>query len=296
MSAPAHTLTRRRLLVAALALILTWGSAFTMVGVAVKHMTPLWIVAYRLVIGAVIVTAYMVWQGYRFPPLRDKRWLWYSCMGMTGAALPFLFLALGQSKIHSGLTAIIAGAMPLMTVLLAHFFTDEKLNTFKLIGFFIGFLGLCVLFIPEDFTLELVEDWRAQLFVLLGAFGYAVTTIIAKRATETRASTGAAMMLICGAVAGCVMAGMEGLPAEPPPLIAYVMVTGLGLGSSGLATIVYLYLVEQSGPTLLARINYFTPVAAVIFGVVLLKEPLTLQMIAAFAVIVSGVAVSRIRS
>ena len=55
-------------------------------------------------------------------------------------------------------------------------------------------------------------------------------------------------------------------------------------------------MIEVKGPTIMATINYFVPVASVIFGVWLLDEKITLQIIIAFFTIVTGVIISRIKT
>ena len=277
-------------------LITVWGSAFTMTDVAVRSLTPIWIVAGRMSLAAILVTTYVFIKGYRLPPLKDKRWRWYSFIGSVGTALPFFLITLGQETITSGLSAILIGGMPLMTIILAHFFTDERMTWIKLTGFLVGFGGLIILFFPEDFSFRLVSDWKAQGFVLSAAFFYALATITAKRAPKTPSPVGASMMLITGAIFACVWALLVGLPQTPPKPIAYLMILGLAIGSTGIATILYLYMVEMRGPTIMATINYFIPVASVIFGVWLLDEKITLQIIIAFFTIVTGVIISRIKT
>jgi drug/metabolite transporter (DMT)-like permease len=96
----------------ALFLIVVWGSAFTMVGAAVRTLSPEWLVAYRMIFGAVLVFSYSRFRGHRLPPLKDQRWIWYTVMGITGASLPFVLIAVGQKTVDSGLTAILVGTMP----------------------------------------------------------------------------------------------------------------------------------------------------------------------------------------
>ena len=276
------------------ALVLIWGSAYTMVGVGVDYIRPIWLVAYRLVIGAVFVTAYMFYKGYRFPKLSDPRWRWYFCLGMSGSILPFFLLATGQQDVDSGITSIMVGVMPLMTVVLAHFFTDETLNLQKFLGFVIGFIGIIILFLPDDFSLSLVSDWKSQALIVAAAFLYAVTTVGAKRAPETPSSVGGAMMLIWAAIVGVIAAFFTGVPTQAPQMMGHLMAWGLGLGSTGLATIMYLYVIQQTGPGMMARINYFVPVASVILGVGLIGEEFKWRMVLSFAIIVLGVMISRI--
>lgn len=287
-------LPRPAFLALSAALILIWGSAFNFVGVAVDHISPFWLTAWRLVVAAFFLTAYTYATGARLPALSDTRWLWYSGLGLTGAVIPFLLMAKGQLTVDSGLTAVIVGAMPLLTILLAHFFTEEKLTPFKVLGFFIGFLGVAVLFMPEEFGVGLTGDWGAQLIILGAAFCYAFTTVAAKRAPATAAATGSAIMMIAAAIAGVASALIYDPGGHVPNATALTMILLLGFGSTGVATILYLVFIDRAGPSAMARLNYFPPVISVIFGVWFLGEPFTWKLVVAFVVIIIGVMVSRI--
>lgn len=287
-------MSQSRFIGLAVLLILVWGSAFTMVDVAVKTLSPIWVVATRVVLAALLITAYTYAKGLRLPPLGDVRWRWYAVLGLTGMVLPFFLIGEGQKTVQSGVSAIIIGAMPIITIILAHFFTDEKMTPMKFIGFLVGFSGIILLFIPKDFSLSLVSDWKAQSLIILAAFFYGLTTILAKRSPETQSAVGASMMLICGAIISSLWALLEGIPTAPPAPIVYPMIIGLAIGSTGIATILYLYMIDVKGPTVMASINYFVPVSSVIFGIWLLGEDLTVQKIAAFVIVLSGVIISRI--
>lgn len=289
-----HTIPLPSFIAISIVLILIWGSAYTMVGVGVDYITPIWLVAYRLILGAVLVTAYVYYKGLKLPKLSDVRWRWYFILGMIGSVIPFFLLSTGQLKVDSGITAIIVGAMPLMTIILAHFFANERLNLQKLLGFIIGFFGIVVLFLPDNLNLELVSDWTSQLLIVIAAFCYALTTVIAKRAPDTPSSVGAAMMLICAAPVALFAGMASGVPTQLPAMIGIWMAIGLGVGSTAIATILYLYVIQETGPSAIAKINYFVPLASVIFGVSLLGETFSWRMIASFVIIVMGVMVARI--
>ena len=283
------------LLFMAFLMVIVWGSAFTLVSIGVKYISPLWLVTYRLIIGAIIVIIYVKFKGLNLPNIRDKRWIWYFAMGLIGMVIPFFLLSTGQVIIDSGLTAIMVGTMPLMTVILAHFFTNEKLSITKIIGFIFGFIGIVILFLPSDFSIELTENWSSQLIIIIAAFCYAVTTIIAKRAPDTPATVGACMMLICAATACLFVALLTGLPSSIPPLLGILTAFGLGVGSTAFASILLLYIIDQTGPSTIAKINYFVPLASVIFGVIILDEILSMRIFIAFVIILIGMFISQIK-
>jgi len=277
----------------ALFLIVVWGSAFTLIGVAVRTLSPEWLVAYRMMFGAALVYGYARLAGHRLPPLKDPRWIWHAVLGTTGASLPFVLIAIGQKTVDSGLTAILVGTMPLITIVLAHFFTSEKLTVMKLVGFLMGFIGIVILFLPKDLSLSLVADWQAQLLILMGSACYAITTIVASRKPETPSPVGAAMMLIIGAVLSTVWAATVSGPPPKPDMVALLCVMGLGVGSTAIATITYLWVIDVAGPSVMARINYFVPVCSVILGVIFLDEILDWRIFVALFVIILGVIVSK---
>ena len=276
-------------------MVIVWGSAFTLVSIGVKYISPLWLVTYRLIIGAILIIVYVKFKGLNLPNIRDKRWIWYFAMGLIGMVIPFFLLSTGQVIIDSGLTAIMVGTMPLMTVILAHFFTNEKLSITKIIGFIFGFIGIVILFLPSDFSIELTENWSSQLIIIIAAFCYAVTTIIAKRAPDTPATVGACMMLICAATACLFVALLTGLPSSIPPLFGILTAFGLGVGSTAFASILLLYIIDQTGPSTIAKINYFVPLASVIFGVIILDEILSMRIFIAFVIILIGMFISQIK-
>ncbi len=279
---------------ACIAIVVIWGTAYTLIGYIVDTISPAWLVAVRTFIAAFVLVAYALWRGHKFPPLSDPRWRWYSLMGLIGMALPFYFTASGQKVIESGLTSILAGVMPLFTIVLAHFFIkDERLTWRKSFGFLIGFAGLIFLFVPIPFELELVGEWRAQGLILLTAFCYAVLTIIAKRAPDTPASLGAAIMLIAAATASLLFALSTGLPESIPPNSALIALVVLAVGATGVAQILYLRLVQISGPSLIARLVYLVPVCSIIAGILFLGEAFSGRTVLAMVIVTVGMYVAR---
>ena len=77
-----------------------------------------------------------------------------------------------------------------------------------------------------------------------------------------------------------------------PDKIALYATIGLGLGSTGIATITYLWVIDMVGPSVLARINYFVPACSVVLGVIFLGEALDWRIFVALFVIFVGVIIS----
>ena len=69
----------------------------------------------------------------------------------------------------------------------------------------------------------------------------------------------------------------------------------LGIGPTGIATIVLFAVVDRAGPTFLSTINYLIPVVAFFCGAWLLDETVTWLHYLALTTILVGIAVTRLR-
>ncbi|HAQ35938.1 MAG TPA: EamA/RhaT family transporter, partial [Alphaproteobacteria bacterium] len=143
----------------------TWGTAFAFITFALEAAPPAALAFARLGLAAVILTAWAYAIGERLPKLSDKRWLWFIALGLFGNALPFTLIPWGQQFIPSAVAGILLAFMPLMTVALAHVFTDERMTRLTAFGFAIGFAGVIVLIGPAALGGLVAGDFIAQLAV-----------------------------------------------------------------------------------------------------------------------------------
>lgn len=283
-----------RLILYCAILVIVWGSAFTFIGHAVQYVSPAYLVASRTIVGSIFLTIFMYWRGHRFPKLTDPLWLWFALLGLIGMAAPFLFTAKGQVHVDSGLTSILIGFMPLVTIVLAHFFIKgEQLSLRKLLGFIVGFIGIVILFMPDTLSFELIKDWHAQSLILIAAVLYAFTTVIIKRAPAVQASVGAAMLVICSAIWSILWLICTDMPTSLPPQPAIWSLIALGIGSTGFAQITYIRVIQMSGPTLIAKINYVVPIFALICGITFLNEPFNPRAVLALCIVFLGLLIAR---
>jgi len=192
------------------------------------------------------------------------------------------------------LTAILVGVMTLITIVLAHFFVKgENLTARKTLGFFIGFAGIVYLFLPVPFKWEMIQDWQSQGLILLTALCYASLTIIAKRAPEIAPSLGAAIMVISAAIVSVIYAFGTGLPQTMPPRSALIALLFLALGATAIAQILYLRLIQISGPSFVSKLAYLIPVASIIAGIVYLDEVFSWRLVGAMLVIFIGLLIAK---
>lgn len=277
-----------------LSLAMLWSSSFTFIKVAVETIPPLSVAAGRLTLAAVLVVAVARLRGLRFPDERGLL-LKFLAVGLFGNALPFTLISWGEVRIDSGLAAILMAVMPLATLVLAHLFTsDERMNPPRILGVCIGFAGVVVLIGPAALA-GLGEDAVRQIAVAGGAVCYAIATVTARRLPRMPLFLSSAGALTASVVVSLPLALMVDRPwtlAPSPESVGAVAM--LGLFPTALAVLLYFALLQRTGATFIALNNYLIPSLGVLWGIVFLGETLSARAIAALAVILVGIAVTRI--
>ncbi len=279
------------------ALVVMWGSAFMLTGIAVRAFSPVVLVTTRLVGGAVLLTGLICLHGMRFPRY-GRFWLFSLMIAIAGNAVPFWLISFGQQRVESGLAGILMGIMPLTTMLLAHFFVGgERLNAIKAAGFALGFAGLVVLLGPAA-LLELEGQGGVLLYelaILGGAICYAIQAILARHRPPAEPQVAAAGVMLMGGLLMLPL-GLPGAPAElvaapPGPIWALAALTVV---ATSIATVVFLKLVAIAGPSFTSFINYLIPVWALLMGMLFLGERPGAGAFVALLLILGGIALSEL--
>lgn len=279
---------------------LMFGASFMGVSVALQGFGPLSIAAYRIALGAAILVAFAKASGRRMPPLSAANGLaiWGAAitMGAFSNAVPFFLLGWAQEHVASGFAGVSMAAMPLITLVLAHFLVaGEQITLRRLIGILIGFIGVVVLIGPSAFeTTGMAQENLARLVCLAAGACYAIGSIVARLCPDVDRRAFAATTLVAATVMILPIAlWREGLPAEMPAVLPALSVVLLGIFPTALAQILLVILVRRAGPTFLSLVNYQVPLWAIFLGALILGEALPSSLIWAMLLILIGVAISQ---
>lgn len=276
-------------------LVFLWGTSFMFISVSVETVDPLSIVFFRVVLGALVLTVIVYAMGLRLP-LSLKAWLVFMVFGVVGNLLPFFLISWGQQSVNSGVAGMIMAIMPLMTMLLAHYFVEgESLNRYKLIGFALGITGISILLGPV-----FEGGGRAALSgfaIFIAAMSYAVNTILVRRLPHYNPIVASAGMLIAASITllpiWLLLAPEYSNNISMKSMIAVIW---LGIGPTAIASIILFAVIKRAGPTFLSTINYMIPVVAFLTGAIILSEPVEWHSLLALITILSGIALTRFRA
>ncbi len=109
-------------------LSILWGGSFFFIGVAVRELPPLTLVALRVGLAAAILWTLAPILGVK-PPQSARAAAALAVMGLVNNALPFSLIVWAQTHLPSGLASILNATTPLFTVIAAHFLTRDETLT-----------------------------------------------------------------------------------------------------------------------------------------------------------------------
>ena len=276
-----------------------FGSSFMLIGVIVTEMPSLTLVVARLAIAAVIFLVAMVWVGQRLPPF-GRIWIFIIGAAICGNALPFFLISWGQERVDAGLAAIFMACMPLITIVMAHFFTNnEKLTVYKVIGFCFGFVGV-VLMIGFDKLGNLGDETLRQYAIILAAASYAINAIVSKSLVKVpRLAMMAALMLVSILLVfpfGLMNSEFSQVLSAPlPSFKVLISLIALGVLPTAIGTIMIFMIISRNNASFLSQINFMVPLFGVFWSMIFLSEVLPPNAIAALVLILAGVAIARIQ-
>lgn len=281
-----------------LALVAMWGSSFLFNKLSVASVPPATVVAGRLVLGALILLAVVYGLGKRLPK-PGRIWVPYIFLALLGNCVPFYLIAWGQLTVDSALAGILMAAMPLVTLVLAHFLVQgEHMTRNRAGGFALGFCGIVLLIGPAALAgfggsvLQVVS----QLAILCGAFCYAGNSVLARIMLKGDVLVTSAATLLVASVVMLPLALVLDRPwGLQPDFAATASIIWLGIGPTAFATLCYYKLIGSAGPTFMSLVNYLSPAVAVLLGVTLLGEHPGIEAYAGLVLILCGIALSQFR-
>ena len=258
-------------------LVVMWGSAFAALKVSLTSIPHLWVMSLRLMIGSLTIAIVFLFMKKRLP-MTLEFWKWSLIIGILGFSVPFSIIAWGAQYIPSSLVAILMGANPIITLILAYFLLPNSSLSFRMaVGVFLGLLGIILLVGFGNFSSDLYQFQfiYGQLAVLTGTFSFALASILLKNSPQEHSFERALGSLICGSVIGLFLAYFfsdTSLIISNISFKSLVSIIFLGVFPTGIATVIWFKIIALKGPIFLALVNYLIPVWALILGIFLLNE------------------------
>lgn len=278
--------------VAWLLLGLIWGTNFVFIKWSTEAVTPMQVALVRVIAGFLTVATYaLITKQLKFSHLRHS--MHFIVMACLAAALYFYGFAEGTALLESGLAGAVSASIPLFSLLAAVLFLpEEKLSTNRVLGLLVGLVGVTL--IAKPFSNAIGDSYLlGVLWMMLGSFSLGVSFVYARKFVTPLELPPAALTTYQLGFAALILlvttdrTGIAALRDNPSSLV--VLVLGLGFLGTGLAYVLYYYVIAKLGAVRASALTYVPPVVAPFLGALFLGETIVLLDYFATGLIFVGV-------
>ncbi|WP_165995090.1 EamA family transporter [Bacillus sp. Cs-700] len=285
-----------KLYVALISLSLIWGMSFMFIKLIVPITGPWGVVFFRCLLGAVSIFFYLMIRG-RIKKLKgNHKWGSLILVGIMNALIPWGMIALSEERISSSLAATLNATTPLFTSILGAFLFGRMLFLKQWTGIIVGFIGILFL-IDLDLSALVKGEWRGVFPMLIATSCYGFASQYTKKNLKgVPVDVLSFITLTIGAIGGLLMMTTSGeggiqftLLLQRDILIALI---GLGVFGSGLAYLLFYYMIQHGSAEFATLVTYLVPVTALIWGSLYLNENITLPMVVGLLLVFFGVYLS----
>lgn len=277
-----------------ISLAVIWGSTFIFMKWAVAYITPLQLVFTRVILGLLPVMVYATYKKQlRIADLRHAHH--FLAMALLAGSVYFYGFARGVSLLPSSIAGAVSAAIPLFTMVAALLFLpDEKLTRALAVGLLMGCTG--VVMIAQPFESDTVGTSLAGVsWMVGGCLSLGVSFVYARKYVVPLGIPAAAITTYQLGFATILLALVTDLRGIDTILVDAQASVGLALGlgvlATGVAYLIYYYIVETMGAVRASSVTYLSPIVALLIGAGLAGETVRLLQYAAAALIFGGVAI-----
>ena len=262
-----------------------WGASFLFMRVAAPVFGAIPLIAARVGIGAIFLLTVMVRRGGLHPLYEHAARL--TVLGALNSAIPFSLFAYAVLSVTAGFASVLNATTPLFGALVAFVWLRDRPAPMRIAGLIIGFAGVLVLVwgrlsVPDE------GGGLAVLAGLCAALLYGIAANYTKKQLGGVDSLVIATGSLIAATAILVPLAVLSWPETPPDTASWVSAALLGVICTGIAYILYFRLLNRLGPSKTLAVTYLIPAFGVLWGYLILHEPITASMLVGCSVILTG--------
>jgi drug/metabolite transporter (DMT)-like permease len=276
--------TRRGLILFA-GLGIAWGIPYLFIKIAVGELEPAMVVLARSGLAAILLLPLAFYR--REVLVVVRRWKPMLAYTIVEIIAPWYFLSSAEQNLPSSTAGLLLAAVPLAGVAVAFFMgRPAQLTGVNWLGIALGMLGVAGL-VGLDVS---GSDLPSVLEMSVVVIGYAVGPAVLSRWMPDLPGVGVVAISLAGAALFYVPVVLmtQSWPTAWPSTEVIVSIVVLAVVCSALAFLLMVGLIAEIGPVKATTITYVNPAVAIIAGVVVLGERVTIWTVIGFVLVLSG--------
>lgn len=278
----------------------TWSSVFTFGKVMLDFSTPVFLTATRMLLGGLLMVAYLAIRKRSEFKLNRSQWLSIGFLALFSIFLTNILEFWGLQYLSSAKTCFIYSLSPFLAALFSYIHFREKMTKAKWIGLTIGFLGMIPVFMAQTGSEELLNafgffSWPTLAIIgaaLFSVYGWVILRLVVKDNAVSPVMANGSSMLIGGAMA--LLASFFIDSWTPVPVAAGSM-TPFITGTIGMTLLyniicynVYGLMLRRFTATFLSFMGILSPIFASLTGWMFLGETPSWQVFLATGIVSIG--------
>lgn len=282
--------------------MVVWGANFIVVKDVLTIMPPIGFTFLRYLLAS--VTLLFILSRTEGPVRLPRPGGWrILALGGIGFGLYQILWTVGLQFIPAGDSALLIASTPVITAVLAFLVGTDTLSPPKAAGVLLSFVGVIIV-IGAGVGIDLSGSPVGFTLTLGAAFCWAIFTAVGARILQRRSplvlttwgTVGGTLVLAIPGIAQLIAPGAVDLsaPGAVPQIVLSIAYSGIL--AAALANIIIFNGVRLVGPTRIIAIQALVPAFAVVFAAIFLGEPIRLGQVVGGAIIIGGVALTRIAS
>jgi drug/metabolite transporter (DMT)-like permease len=263
-----------------------WGGAFVLLRIASPVFGATALAGVRIAVAFFVLLVFLrEWSVLRAQPLA------LFMLGVINTAVPFALFAYATLSITSGLAALLNATTPMFGALIAWAWLGENLGGRRVLGIVIAFAGVAWLVRGAIGSLG-TGVVPGVLAALAGAALYGLGASFTRRFLGTRDPVAVAAGSVLGATLAIAPFAVATWPQAAIPPRAWLAALALGVLCTGVAYLIYYRLLRNVGAGRAVAVAFLFPAFGILWGALVLDEPVTPGLLAGCAVVLVGTALS----
>ena len=262
-----------------------WGIPYLLMKVAVADIPPPLIVAGRTLIGAAILIPIALRKNTLKDAIKGIKYVIpYAVLEMVG---PWILITSAEKEISSGLAGLLVATVPFFASIFSSLRGDHSVwQPKRIFGLVVGFVGIVALVGIESITGT--SNPKAIAMVILASIMYAYAVLMVTTnlpGVDGIAINGVAMGLTCLFYTPIAIATW---PSNPVSTQAITALVALGVFSTAIAFMLFFIVIVEIGVARGSLTTYVNTAVAVVLGILILNEPITLGIIVGLPMVLLG--------
>ncbi len=246
-------------------LAIMWGSSFIIIKKSLDAFTYIQIATVRIMSAGIIFIPWLISSRKQYPKEKTKYFLW---SGLLGYFLPAFLFAYAGSKINSSLSGTLNAATPLFVLIVGAISFQQIIKRWQVAGLILGFVGSLILVLSSSKDgLSFNNPYALLIIAASLMYGFNVNIVGKHLSTINPILLSAWTLFVVAILSGIILFSTDfisGINAETlNPLLLLIL---LGAINSGLAAIIFNYVLQISSPVFASSVTYLIPIVATFMG------------------------------